>query len=94
VTIDRQGRRLDVKVRPQAQANPLGSLAPPRGPRDLLEARRDQLRRRLRGPVQVQPRPAPPGQPDQPGAQSPPAATPPRRGGSPPGSELPDALPR
>jgi S1-C subfamily serine protease len=94
VTVDRQGRRLDVKVRPQAQPNPLSSLAPPRGPRDLLEARRDQLRRRLRGPDQVQPRQATPRQPDQPGAQPPPSATPPGRAGSAPSYELPDALPR
>jgi serine protease Do len=90
VTVDRQGRRLDLKVRPRELPSPMGAIGPPGLPGFPLGTPPDRLRDR-------EVRPSRPTQPARPGElQPPPPASPPGRPDAPPPQPdpRPEPLPR
>src|SRR5262249_19618506 len=95
LTIDRQGRRLDVKVRPQALPVPVGSVRPRRFPAPLSGTRRELEPGRPRAPHRHPPRPARPAREDEPNAP-PTSSSAPGRVDTPasPPVDRPDPIPR
>ncbi len=90
LTIERQGKRSDVKVRPRAMPNPVGpvGLLQRRGP--LLETRRNLMRGRYPIRERVLPRPTTPAHPVAPESAPPPTSPDRPASPTPPPLETPD----
>ncbi len=81
LTMERQGKRSDVKVRPRAMPNPVGPIGSRRRRGPVLETRRDLMRGRFPVRERVIPGPTTPGRPVVP-ESTPPTISPARPDGS------------